>query len=317
MFNLKQAVEAAAERIGPHIVTTPVVEAPSLSSELGCEVLLKLENIQKTGSFKIRGALNKILQLTEAEKAAGIVTASSGNHGAAVAKAAQLAGGTVDIYVPEGASPAKIANMQRLGGTVHVFGSDSGKSEQEAQRVAKESGATYVSPYNDPDVIAGQGTIGLELARQVPDMDVVIIAVGGGGLASGIAGYLKAVNPKIETIGAAPAASAAMIASIEAGEIVETPHDHTLSDGTAGGLDEGSITFPLCRDNLDTLVRVDETAIEEAFRDLFRNEHMLVEGAAAVTLAALRREAPRLKGKKVVLILCGANISPDVVKSLL
>ena len=210
MNNLKDAIEAAAERIGPHVLETPVVEAPSLSSELGCEVLLKLENIQKTGSFKIRGALNKVLQLTEAEKAAGIVTASSGNHGAAVSKAAQIAGGKVDIYVPEGASPAKIANMERLGGTVHVFGSDSGKSELEAQRVAKETGGTYVSPYNDPQVIAGQGTIGLELIRQVPDMDAVIIAVGGGGLASGIAGYLKAVNPKIETIGAAPAASAAM-----------------------------------------------------------------------------------------------------------
>ena len=206
--NLTEDVEAAAERIGPHVLETPVVEAPSLSAELGCEVLLKLENIQKTGSFKIRGALNKILQLSDAEKAVGIVTASSGNHGAAVSKAAQLAGGKVDIYVPEGASPAKIANMERLGGTVHVFGSDSGKSELEAQRVAKETGATYVSPYNDAQVIAGQGTIGLELSKQVPDMDAVVIAVGGGGLASGIAGYLKSVMPNVETIGAAPAASA-------------------------------------------------------------------------------------------------------------
>ena len=145
--SLKNAVDAAAERIAPYIVTTPVIEAPYLSAELGCRVLLKLETIQKTGSFKVRGATNKILQVSDADRAKGIVTASSGNHGAASSRAAKLTDCIVDIYVPEGASPAKLALMERLGGTVHVFGADSGLAEKEAHRVAAEQQRPYISPY--------------------------------------------------------------------------------------------------------------------------------------------------------------------------
>ena len=315
--DLKNAVDAAAERIAPHVVRTPVIEAPYLSADLGCRVLLKLENIQKTGSFKIRGATNKILQLSAADRAKGIITASSGNHGAASSLAAKLTGCAVDVYVPEGASPAKLALMERLGGTVHVFGEEGGLAEKEAHRVALAQGRPYVSPYNDPDVMAGQGTIGRELLEQVPGLDAVTIAVGGGGLAGGIAGYVKSVRPEVETLGCSPEASAAMIASIRAGEIVEVDHADTLSDGTAGGMDDDSITFPVCRDNLDILETVTEAEIADAFRDIFRHEHLLVEGAAAVTLAALRKQADRFNGKTVVLVLCGANISPEVVKSLL
>ncbi len=314
---LKQAVDAAAERIAPHVLKTPVIEAPYLSAELGCRVLLKLENIQKTGSFKIRGATNKILQLSDEDREKGIVTASSGNHGAASSLAAKLTGCSVDIYVPETTSPAKLALMERLGGTVHIFGEEGGLSEREAHRVAAEQGRSYVSPYNDPVIVAGQGTIGRELIEQVPDMDAVVISVGGGGLAGGISGYVKSVRPEVETLGCSPEASAAMIASIRAGQYVEVPHTETLSDGTAGGMDEDTVTFPLCRDNLDLLELVTEEEIADAFRDIFVHEHLLVEGAAAVTLAALRKQAGRFKGKTVVLVMCGANISPEVVKGLL
>lgn len=315
--DLKSSIEAAAARIGPHVLKTPVIDAPYLSAALDCRVLLKLENIQKTGSFKIRGATNKILQLDDRTRAEGIVTASSGNHGAASSLAAKLTGTTVDIFVPEGTSPAKLALMERMGGRINVHGGDSGQAEQEAHRVAQEEGRTYVSPYNDPDIVAGQGTIGYELIDQVPDMDAVVISVGGGGLASGIAGYIKSVRPEVMAMGCSPQASAAMIASIKAGRIIEVPHDDTLSDGTAGGMDDDSITFDLCRENLDVLETVSEQEIADAFRDIFMHEHLLVEGAAAVTLAALRNQAERFKGKTVVLVMCGANISPEVVKKLL
>ena len=309
-------IMAAHQRIGPHVYQTPLIEAPALSAELDCEVFLKLENLQKTGSFKLRGALNAVLQLSDEERSAGIITASSGNHGAAVSRAVALAGGQAHIYVPVGTSETKATSIRRYGGILHFEGAEAGESEAYARALSSREGRTYVSPYNDAAVIAGQGTIAMELAEQLPDMDAVMIAVGGGGLASGISTFLKSLPNPVTTYGCSPEASATMIDSIEAGRVIETSHLPTLSDGTAGGIEAGSLTFALCRDNLDQLTKVSEQALANAMRAFLLQEHLLVEGAAALTLAVARQRSVELKGKKVVFVICGGNVSETTLRQV-
>jgi threonine dehydratase len=186
------SIEQAAARIEPFILKTPLVGAPILTDTLGCEVFLKCEHLQPTGSFKIRGATNKLLGLSKQELDQGVVAASTGNHGAAVACAAHSLGGRATIFVPETTSPMKYSAMEALGASIRRFGTDGIEAEMEARRHAVRNNKVYVSPYNDLDVIAGQGTIGLELLEQVSDIDTVYLSVGGGGLASGVARYIKA-----------------------------------------------------------------------------------------------------------------------------
>jgi threonine dehydratase len=219
VIDVSAEVHAAEDRIRPNLLTTPVVPAVGLTEAVGSAVVLKCDNLQHTGSFKARGALSKTLALTPDELARGIVTASTGNHGAAVAYAARIVDAEALVVVPDSANPSKLAAIERLGGRIHVHGSDSVESETGARELAAERGMTFISPYNDPQIIGGQGTLGLELLDQVEGLAEVFVAVGGGGLASGVAGIIKALSPSTRVVGCSPAASAVMYHSLRAGEI--------------------------------------------------------------------------------------------------
>lgn len=310
-------VVLAANRIAPHIRETPLDRSPFFSELTGANVFLKLENLQFTGSFKLRGAFNKLLSLTPKQRAAGCVAASSGNHGAAVAFAMSKLDTKGVIFVPEGTSTTKVEAIKRAGGDVRFFGTDGLDTEMHAREYAAENGMCYLSPYNDEDVVAGQGTCGVEIAKQLPQVDAIFIAVGGGGLISGVGSFLKSVNPTMSVIACQPAASAVMTESVKAGEILELPSQPTLSDGTAGGIEADAITFDLCRAVTDDYVVVSEDQIAEAMRQFIDAHHMLPEGAAGVALAGLRLRADSYKGENVVVIICGGNISRETLKEVI
>lgn len=306
----------AAQRIRPFVRETPLLRSAWLSRESGGEVYLKLENLQHTGSFKLRGAFNKLLSLTPAQRARGVAAASSGNHGAALAYALQALNAKGMIYVPADASPAKIAAIRALGQEVDFYGDDCVETEAYARRQAEKQGMIYVSPYNDPQIIGGQGSIAVELARQRDHIDAVFATLGGGGLLSGIGLYLKAVFPEVRLAGCSPANSAVMLDSLAAGSILDLPSLPTLSDGSAGGVEPGAITFDICREVLDDPVKVGENVIAQAMRGVFTHEHLLIEGAAGVAVAAFRERRNDYRGQTVVIILCGANLAPEVLKSV-
>jgi threonine dehydratase len=276
-----------------------------------------LENLQHTGSFKVRGALNKVLSIPTDQRAQGVVAASTGNHGAAVAFALRKLGAPGVIFAPEHAIQSKIEIIKGLGTEVRTYGRDCAETEVYARNFAAENGLTFVSPYNDPQVVGGQGTIGVELERQLPRADAVFVALGGGGLISGIAGYLKADQPGIKIIGCSPANSQVMAKSVEAGEILDLPSLPTLSDGTAGGVEPGAITFDLCRELVDDYVTVTEDEIADSLRLFIRTHHMMIEGAAAVAIASFLKINNRFADKNVVIVICGANIGTDTLKEIL
>ena len=257
----------AANRIADFIRETPLDYSPYFSELTGANVYLKLENLQHTASFKLRGAFNKLLSLPPERTEAGCVTASSGNHGAAIAYAMQKLDVSGIVFVPENTSSTKIDAIRRSGGEVRFFGSDGLETEQHARQYAEDHGMPYLSPYNDPDVIAGQGSCGVEIARQISELDAIFISVGGGGLISGVGTFLKSVYPELKVIGCQPAASAVMAESAKAGRIVDMLSEPTLSDGTAGGIEANAITFDICQDLVDEYVLVSEDEIAESMRE--------------------------------------------------
>ncbi len=307
----------AANRIAPYIRETPLDYSPYFSELTGANVYFKLENLQHTGSFKLRGAFNKLLSLSEEDREAGGVAASSGNHGAAIAHAMKVLGVAGTIFVPEQTSPTKVEAIKRAGGDVRFFGNDGLDTEMYAREYAEENGMVYLSPYTDPDVIAGQGTCGVEIAKQLTDVDAVFIAVGGGGLISGVATFLKSVNPSLTVVACQPAASAVMTESVKAGKILDLPSVATLSDGTAGGIEAGAITFDICREMTDEFMVVSEEQIAEAMRGFIDSHHMLAEGAAGVAIAGLLASGDKFEGKNVVVIICGGNVSRDTLKRVI
>ncbi len=317
MIDFAREVAAAEARIRPHVRETLLVEAPALAGASTARVFLKCENLQHTGSFKVRGALSKVLSLSSAEIACGAVTASTGNHGAAVAYALRRIGATGTVFVPEGASLTKLAAIERHGGKIRRYGNDSGETEVHARAYAARSGATYISPYNDAQVIGGQGTIGIELLRQLDRIDGVFVSVGGGGLIGGIAAHLKAVVPGVRIVGCSPENSQVMVESVRSGRIVDIPSLPTLSDGTAGGIEAGSMSFPLVRDLVDEFAVVSEDEIASAMRAFMEAQHMLIEGAAAVAIAAFEKQKMVWAGANVVIVLCGANIDLATLKGVL
>jgi threonine dehydratase len=311
------AVRAARDRIAGHARRTPVVESAWLSDASGARVFLKLENLQHTGSFKLRGALNTVLALSSDARARGVITASTGNHGAAVAFACGVAGATATIYVPHGADRAKLERIEMLGGQLVTYGTDSAETERRARDAAAEAGRPYVSPYNDVMVAAGQGTIGLELADDPGSLDTVFVAVGGGGLVAGIAGYLDAVSPGTRIVGCSPRQSAVMAESIRQGRIVELESGPTLSDGTAGGVEPDALTFEWCRTLVDEWVLVDEEAIALAMRQAVLADHLVVEGAAGVAMAAVLAGGERWRGARVAVVVCGGNVGAGTLAGVL
>ena len=315
---LREAVVQAETRVRPHVRETPLEPSPVLGELAGREVHLKMENLQHTGSFKVRGATNKLLSMSPEERGRGVVAASSGNHGAAVAFGAGKLGLRCRVFVPEGASTTKVRAMERLGAQVVFFSNDAALAEAEARRVAAGLGAVYISPYNDPDVIAGQGTIAAEILRRLDGVDEIFVPVGGGGMISGVAGYLKSFDPDVRIIGCQPSRSAVMTHSVKAGRILDKESGPTLSDGTAGGIEPGTATFDLCRTFVDDWTLVSEEEIVAAMRLVMETHHTMIEGAAAVGVAALLKSAKQGSSrKKSVVVLCGANIALETLAEVL
>ena len=314
---IKQNIDRAASRIRKYVQKTPFEKSEMISKMTGAEVWLKMENQQYTGSFKFRGAMNKMLTLSQQQLDSGIYAASTGNHGAAVAYASQILKVPCIVYVPEKSSEAKLANMMSFGAEIRVHGVDCMEGEIKAREVASKTGGVYVSPYNDAEIIYGQGTISEEIQSQCDGLDAIIVSVGGGGLISGVGGYLKSIWPDMEVIAASPENHAVMIKSLEKGEIVKINPKPTISDGTAGGVEGGSITFDYCQNFVDHTLLLTEKEIEVGLLHVLEKERVLVEGAAGTSVAALIKMQDQLKGKKVGIILCGKNISVDVLKRIL
>ena len=316
-LDFPKSVDEAAKSISPYIRRTYFTYSPAFSNLLSTDVRFKMENLQVTGSFKARGAVNKLLSLTKEMRQKGVVSASTGNHGAAVAYAAQELNVECSIFVPKDASAAKLQNIKNYGAKTEVYGEDCVDSEIKAREIANQNDQVYVSPYNDSFVVAGQGTIGYEIKDQCDGLDAIIVSVGGGGLIGGTASYLKSVWPSLQVIGCSPENSAVMIHSIKAEEILNLESKPTLSDGTAGGVEKESITFPICKDIIDQTILVSETEIQNGMLKFLENERMLLEGAAGTAVAALIKMKDELKGKKVGVVICGGNISLDVLKKVL
>ena len=240
-----------------------------------------------------------------------MTTASTGNHGMAVARAGALAGTAVRVHVAAGTARTKTDAILALGAELVVIDGPPIEAEASARRDAAASGRTYVPPYNDPDVMAGQGTVGVELMQQAPDLDAVFIAVGGGGLIGGTGTAIKRIRPQTRVVGVWAENSPVMLRALEAGAIVDVEESETLSDGTAGAVEVGSITFPVCQAVIDERVLVSEAEIARAMRRIAEAEHWIVEGAAGVALAGLVRQAEAWRGRKVAVVLCGRNIALD------
>jgi threonine dehydratase len=296
---------------------TPLEHSPYLSTLINGDVYLKLENIQKTGSFKFRGAVSKMTSLSDEEKSMGVVTASTGNHGAACSLAMSILGIDGKIIVPDNVHKNKVDNILNLGGEVEYHGNDCLIAEERAQEISNNTSANYISPYNDPAIVCGQGTIGYELNQDLKNIDSVFVSVGGGGLISGIGGYLKSVQNQVKMIAVSPKNSCVMFESMKAGKQLDLPSKPTLSDGTAGGVEVGSITFALCQEIIDEFILVDEKAISEGVRVGIEKLHQLIEGAAGAAIAGFLQKKDDLKGQTVVIIICGGNISSEVIKSVL
>lgn len=316
-IELVEEIERAAERIRPFVRETYLEHSPVLSALSGANVFLKLENLQYTGSFKLRGAMNRLLSLSPAERLRGCVAASTGNHGAAVAYGlAQLTiSGT--IFVPVNASETKVRSIERLGGVILRHGTDGAETEIFARGYAAERQMAYISPYNDLRVVAGQGTVAKELCARMDAIDYVFASLGGGGLIAGLAAYFKARRPAVALVGCSPENSQVMIQSVRANRILELESLSTLSDGTAGGVEPGAITFDLCRKLVDDFETVSENEIAEAMRLILDTHHLLIEGAAGVAVASFLKRARTYRGKSVVIVLCGANVDLSTLKRVL
>jgi len=317
VLNVYQEVLDAEARIRPHIRRTYLEYSPYLSQQTGGQVYLKLECLQVTGSFKYRGALNKYLSLPEIQRQAPVITASSGNHGTALAALLHKFGGQGAVFLPQNASPAKIKQLRQYGIALEFHGSDCIESETLALQTARQNNQIYISPYNDPQIIGGQGTIALELLDQMKPIDAVLVPVGGGGLISGIGGYLKKIDNQIGIIACQPENSAVMHASIQAGRIVEMVSQPTVADGTAGGIDPQTITFEICQKVVDDYVLVSELELKSAMRDMVIHHQLLIEGAAALPVAALLKHTERFQGQAIALIISGKKITPAQLKEIL
>ncbi len=312
-----QNIIEAESRIRPLVRETPVDHSLHLSKLGNANVYLKLEHMQHTGSFKLRGATNKIFSLDVEQLRGGVIAASNGNHGMGVCYAARHAGTTATIYLPRDVSEQKLAMIKHLGGISVTSNDNCLDAENKAREVARRSGKVFVSPYNDLQVIAGQGTIGVELARQLDRIDAVFVAVGGGGLIAGIAAYLKSVRPSARIIGCWPENSRALYECLRAGRIIEVPEEPTISESTAGGIEAGSVTFPLCQSLIDDFALVSESEIREAMRLIFDKEHWIIEGSAGVAVAAYLKEREKFEGQHVAIVLCGCNIASEKLIGIL
>ena len=308
--------KTAYQKIGKFIRHTPLEECKELSSITLGQVYLKLENWQKTGSFKLRGALNRILNLSDEERAKGVITASAGNHGLGVAYASQLLGIRARVILPVSASPTKVHMLHHFGVDVIQAGRDYDECEDVSHRIEQDCGLTFVHGFEDSRIISGQGTVAVEILNELPNAEIIIVPVGGGGLISGIAITAKKHKPNIRIIGVQSSASPAMYRALKANQAIESPIHETIADGLAGRLVSPSILNTI-KHYVDDLVLVDEADIFKAIVFLLQQNHVLVEGAAAVGVAALLSQKINVEEKKCAVVLTGRNIDIDTIKMVL
>jgi threonine dehydratase len=309
-------VEAARQRIRDFIYCSPAQHSAALSQMTGQQVYLKLDNLQRTGAFKERGALNKILTLNDEEKRRGVIAASAGNHAQGVAFHATQRGIKARIVMPLMTPLVKVSSTEAFGAEVVLHGANYDESCAEALRQGEAEGMTFLHPFDDEDVIAGQGTIGLELLDQVPDLEAVIVPIGGGGLISGIACAIKENNPKIRVIGVQTEKLPSMLRASEAGKTVTIPAEATIADGIAVRR-AGELTFPLVRRYVDEIVTVDEEEIAKAILVLLEREKTLAEGAGAVGLASLLQRKTSLNGQRTAVVIGGGNIDVSLLAKII
>ncbi|MFN3495118.1 MAG: threonine ammonia-lyase [Hydrogenophaga sp.] len=310
----KQHIVDAAERLAGQVLDTPFVESRTISQIVGCQVFLKFENLQYTASFKERGACNKLVQLSEAERARGVIAMSAGNHAQGVAYHAQLLGLRAVIVMPRFTPGVKVERTRGFGAEVVLHGDTLEAARAHARELAERDGLVFVHPYDDEAIMAGQGTVALEMLRAVPDLDTLVVAIGGGGLISGMATAAKAIRPNIEIVGVQAERFPAMFNAIKG-----TQHPKgasSIAEGIAVGT-PGTLTRAVIQHRVDDLLLVDEGDIEQAIVMLLEIEKTLVEGAGAAGLAALIKHPQRFAGKRVGLVLCGGNIDPMLLASII
>ena len=316
-MDLFQEVKLARQRIRDFVRCTRLIRSPHYSDKLSANIYFKCENLQTTGSFKLRGAFNKFLSLDDSVRSLGVVAASTGNHGRGVAHAARELNSSCTIFAPADSDQNKLDAMRALGAEIKLIEGDCINAESAARKNSEQSGRCYIAPYNDPVVVAGQGTIGLELNEQLDQMDAIFVATGGGGLISGIAAAVKQKHPDCVHVACSPSNSNVMIQSLDAGRILDAPSEPTLSDATAGGVEADSVTFDFCQQYVDRTVSVDESEIARCLKQFIDVHSMLIEGSAAVAIAAMEQVADELAGKNVVVVLCGANIGSEKLAKVL
>ena len=310
-------IRAAARRIAGGVTVTPCPESIPLSEITGSRVFCKLDNLQRTGSFKERGARNALLCLGREERRRGVVAASAGNHALGLAYHGRLLKVPVTVVMPDYAPLIKVTTCRRLGARVLVCGHDFAEARAEADKRVEAEGLTYIHGFDRPEIIAGQGTIGLEILRQVPDVEAILCPIGGAGLIAGLAVAVKALRPRVRVIGVESKATASFTAALKLGRPVTIARQPTLADGLAV-LRVGENSFRLARERVDQVVRVDESWIALAILRMLELEKIVVEGAAAAPLAALMAGAvPNLRGKRVVLVACGGNIDPSMLSRVI
>ena len=309
-------IEAAREIAGA-VYYSPCLPSIPLSELTGIEIFCKLDNLQRTGSFKERGARNALAQLPQEQQKRGVIAASAGNHAQALAYQGSLLGIPATVVMPKFAPLLKITNCQKLGATVVLHGNDFGEAKARADEIAKEKGLAYIDGYDDRAIIAGQGTMGLEIIEQIPDLEAVIIPVGGGGLLAGVSLAIKTLRPKVKIIAVEAENVASFSAALEAGKPTKIAMRPTLADGLAIPK-VGSNAFQIARPLVDPVVIVSEEQIALAILRLIELQKSVVEGAAATTLAAcMSGKLKELRGKRVVLLLCGGNIDPNVLSRVI
>jgi len=310
-------IEVARTRIADAVYYSPCLPSIPLSELTGIETFCKLDNLQRTGSFKERGARNALAQLPQEQQKRGVIAASAGNHAQALAYQGKLLGIPATVAMPKFAPLLKITNCQKLGATVVLHGNDFGEAKARADEIAKEKGLAYIDGYDDPAIVAGQGTMGLEIVEQIPDLEAVIIPVGGAGLLAGVSLAIKTLRPKVKIIAVEAENVASFSAALEAGKPTKIDMRPTLADGLAIPK-VGSNAFQIARPLVDLVVIVSEEQIALAILRLIELQKSVVEGAAATTLAAcMSGKLKELRGKRVVLLLCGGNIDPNVLSRVI
>lgn len=302
-------VYLARKRISAVACHTPLITSPDLSSLVDAHVYLKPENYQKTGSFKIRGAANKILSLSEAERSRGVITASTGNHGRAVAFVARACGAKATVCLSKEVPENKIEALRDLGAEVVIFGHSQDDAFEKAGELRAKHGYVLIPPFDDATIIAGQGTIGLEIIEDLPQVDLLLVPVSGGGLISGIARTAKAMSPNIDVVGVSMQRAPVMYHSLVVGEPVHMEEEITLADSLRGGIGlDNQYTFQMVRNYVDEIVLVSENEIAEAMAFAFRQHHAVLEGAGAVGIAALLHGKVNVENKILVAVMSGGNI---------